>query len=124
RPSEMTAAAGAKNGSGWPTTSFASAQATPAATADWTIAGQEPETNRSRTPAAPRTRCSRAQLRDDIAGERTPPTAGQPPWVANLIFLLPFLIACGMRPSGASKFAGIDFQPAGAPPSMNSVITL
>ncbi len=65
-PSEMTAAAGAKKGCGWPTISFASAQATPAARADWRIAGQAPETCSSRTRVAPRTRCSRAQSRVGI----------------------------------------------------------
>src|SRR5882757_3357902 len=73
----MTAAAGAKKGSGWPTTSFASAQATPAATADCRIALQEPETSRRRTRAAPRTRCSRAQSRDDIVAERIRGTGWQ-----------------------------------------------
>ena len=62
----MTAAAGAKKGCGWPTIHFASSQAIPAASADWTIASQDPESVSSRTRAAPRTRCSRAQSRVDI----------------------------------------------------------
>ena len=64
RPSEMTAAAGAKNGSGCPTISFAIAQAIPAATADWRIASQEPE---SSLEAHPR-RAADALLEGPVAG--------------------------------------------------------
>ena len=34
-----------------------------------------------------------------------PSRRDQPPWTANLIFLLPFLAPCGTRPSGASNCA-------------------
>src|ERR1700733_10208699 len=49
---------------------------------------------------------------------------GQPPWTANLIFLLPFLAISGTRPSGASNLPTAVFQLPTGLPSRPPAITL
>ena len=76
RPSEITAAAGAKNGSGWPTIRRASSQAIPAATADWRIASQA--SRAARSAAGPRRgRVARGPSRGTASGRAYPAVAAE-----------------------------------------------
>jgi hypothetical protein len=73
-PSEITAAAGAKNGSGWPTINRARYHATPAATAVWAIGNQALSTRSILRRAEPRTAVAAGTRRSMPTG--SPPSSG------------------------------------------------